>query len=63
MVSMLAFFSDDPTSNPTEVYSFFSVKIFEKNKRGQGWAFLKTVEFLIFLVLIFLFDKLGQSTV
>ena len=41
MVSVLAFYSDDPRSNPAEVYNF-SVKIFiEKNenkqKRGRGW--------------------------
>jgi len=40
VVSVLAFYSDDPSSNPAEVYNF-SVKIFiEKNenkqKRGRG---------------------------
>ena len=31
MVSMLAFYSKDPSSNPVEVFSFYSVKWFEKN--------------------------------
>ena len=31
MASMLAFYSDDPSSNPTEVYSFDSVKLLKKN--------------------------------
>ena len=41
MVSVLALYSDDPSSNPAEVYSF-SVKIVflkerNKQKRGRGW--------------------------
>ena len=41
VVSVLAFYSDDPSSNPTEVYKF-SVKLLLKrtkiNKnRGRGW--------------------------
>ena len=35
MVSVLAFYSDDPDSNPPEVYSFYSVKLFEKNENKQ----------------------------
>ena len=42
VVSVLAFYSDDLSSNPTEAYSFISVKfVFEKNehkqKRVRGW--------------------------
>ena len=39
MVSMLAFYSDDPSSNPTEVYSFYSVnclKIMNITEREAG---------------------------
>ena len=33
VVSVFAFYSDDPSSNPTDAYSFFSVKfVFEKNE-------------------------------
>ena len=32
MVSVLALYSDDPSSNPAEVYSFFSDKLFEKKE-------------------------------
>ena len=36
MVSVLAFDSDDPRSNPAEVYSFYSVKtLIEKNEKRQ----------------------------
>ena len=38
MVSVLAFYSDDPDSNPPEVYSFYSVKLFEKNENKQKRA-------------------------
>ena len=45
VVSVLAFYFDDPSSNPTEVYSFFFTIVFEKNKnkqkRGQGWPTFK----------------------
>ena len=44
MVSMLAFYSDDPSSNPAEVYNF-SVKLLLKstkiNKKRPGLANLK----------------------
>ena len=41
MVSVLAFFSNNPSSKPTRVYNF-SVKIVVENdknqhKRGRGW--------------------------
>ena len=35
MVSMLAFYSNDPSSNPAEVYSFFFKFVLEKNKDKQ----------------------------
>ena len=38
MVSMLALYSDDPSSNPTGIYSFYSVKYFEKNENKQKGA-------------------------
>ena len=34
VVSLLAFYSDDPSPNPAEVYSFYS-KLFEKNENKQ----------------------------
>ena len=44
VVSMPAFYSDDPSSNPAEVYNF-SVKLFLKrtkiNKKRPGLAHLK----------------------
>ena len=41
VVSVLAFYSNDPSSNPAEVYNF-SVKLLLKRtkinkKRGRGW--------------------------
>ena len=45
VVSMLAFDSDDPSSNPAEVYSFYSVYCLKRtkiNKKRPGMAhFLK----------------------
>ena len=46
MVIMLALYSDDPSSNPAEAYSFFCKSVCLKrtkiNKiRGRGWPFLK----------------------
>ena len=38
VVSVLAFYSDDPSSNPAEVYSFFRNIRIEKNKKGPGSA-------------------------
>ena len=32
MVSVLAFYSDDPSSNPAEVYSFYSVNCLKRKK-------------------------------
>ena len=41
VVSALAFYSDDPSSNPTEAYNFSGKFVFEKNEnkqnRGRGW--------------------------
>ena len=46
VVSMLTFYADDQSSNPTEVHNF-SVKLLLKrtkiNKKRPGWPFLKTV--------------------
>ena len=46
MVIMLALYSDDPSSNPAEAYSFFCKSVCLKrtkiNKiRGRGWPFFK----------------------
>ena len=38
VVSVFAFYSDDPSLNPTEVYSFHSVKLFENNEHKQKEA-------------------------
>ena len=35
VVSMLAFYSDDPSSNPADIYSFSVKFVFEKNKNKQ----------------------------
>ena len=47
MVSVLAFYSDDPSSNPAEVYNF-SVKLLLKrtkiNKKRPGLAHLKKIK-------------------
>ena len=45
VVSMLAFYSDNPSSNPAEACIFSVNFVFEKNenphKRGSGWPILK----------------------
>ena len=46
MVSMLTVYSDDPSSNPVEVYSFYSVNCLEitkinKNEAGDVPIFFK----------------------
>ena len=46
LVSVLTFYSDDPSSHPVDAYSFFSVNfVIEKNenkqKRGRGWPIKK----------------------
>ena len=41
-ISVLALYPDDPSSNPTEAYSFSVKFVLEKNektKRGGGWPF------------------------
>ena len=38
MVSVLAFYYDDPSLYPTEYYSFYSVKLFEMNENYQKEA-------------------------
>ena len=43
MVSMIAFYSNDPSSNPVGVFSFYSLKLLEKNKNKQkrGWEWVQ----------------------
>ena len=44
MVSELPFYSDDPGSNPAEVYNFSVIWLFRRTKRNKkrpGWPFLK----------------------
>ena len=43
VVSMLAFYSDDPRANPVEIYSFFCKMLFVKNKKRPGLAYLRNV--------------------
>ena len=38
MVSVLAFYSDDPSSNPAEAYNFSVNFVFEKNQNKQKEA-------------------------
>ena len=38
VVSLLAFYSNDPSSNPAKVYSFFCNIVFEKNKINKKEA-------------------------
>ena len=38
MVSVLAFYSDDPSSIPAEVYNFFCKIVVEKNENKQKEA-------------------------
>ena len=37
MVSVLAFFSDDPSSNPSEVYNFSVKLLLKRTKINRGW--------------------------
>ena len=40
MVGVLPCYSDDPSSNPAKMYSFYSVRLFNKNEnkqKGQLW--------------------------
>ena len=41
MVNVLACFSDNPSSNPAEAYSFFGKMLFDESKRIQNQAHLK----------------------
>ena len=47
MVSVLAFYSDDPSSNPADAYSFSVKFVYEKNENKQKEArigpFLKKI--------------------
>ena len=38
MVSVLAFYSDDPSSNPADAYSFSVKFVFEKDENKQNEA-------------------------
>ena len=38
MVSVLAFYLDNPSLNAAEVYSFYSLKLLEKNENKQKEA-------------------------
>ena len=40
MVSVVAFYPGDPSSNPAGIYSFYSVKLFEKHR---GWTIFVTL--------------------
>ena len=42
VVSVLAFYSDDPSSNPAEVYSFSVQFVLEKNENKQREAVVGT---------------------
>ena len=46
MVSVLAFYSDDPSSIPAEVYNFFCKNIVEKNENKQKEAGVGPLFFL-----------------
>ena len=38
MVGMRAFYSDEPSSNPADAYSFYAKFVFEKNENKQKEA-------------------------
>ena len=40
VVSVLAFYSDDPSSNPADAYSFSVQIVFEKNENKQKEAWV-----------------------
>ena len=66
VVRVLAFYSDNPSSNPAEAYSFLSVKfVFEKkeNKQkeaGDGPFLTIPFNYLITLVVIFVIELCQQ---
>ena len=53
MVSVLTFYSDDPSSNPADAYSFSVQIVFEKNENKQkkrpGLAHLKKIKLVFFI--------------
>ena len=55
MVSVLALFSDDPSSNPADAYSFFCKICVEKNKKR-----LRLAQFLIFHFVI-IWDRTDET--
>ena len=44
MVSVLVFYSDNPSSNPGEGYSFSEKIVFEKNKNKQKEAHVNSLQ-------------------
>ena len=46
VVSVLAFYYDDPSSNPADVYSFYSANCLKRTKKRPGMAhfFKKTIK-------------------
>ena len=62
VVRVLAFDSDDPSSNPAEANSFFSVKfVFDKNKKKQtNIAHLKNIIFILTCVSLDTLDQFRE---
>ena len=54
VVSVLAFYSDNPSSNPAEVYNFSVILLLKRtkiNKKRPGLAnFLKKIVFAFFII-------------
>ena len=72
VVNVLTFYSDDSSSNPANVYSFSSVKLFEKNKnkqkRGWEWSnikiiFLKKIQVTKFVDYLFFLFHLEKNKI
>ena len=40
---MVTFYSDNPSLNAIAVYSFYSVKLLEKNKKRPGWPIFNSI--------------------
>ena len=47
MVSVLAFYSNSLSSNPTDLSSFYSVKLFQKTKKHKERPFYEIIQFCI----------------
>ena len=56
VVSVIAFYSHDPSSNPPKVYNFsFKIAVgkdVNKQKRSQVWLILKNVKLSIWAVVV-----------